>query len=111
MQDSCWLETCDVKRANSGSWTDARPFASSIRRSLQREYLGLVEPLVRVAPGGVLSPDLHAMVQFIMQKLSGEIDGVLETGKLDFASEAHLSACKSRIDRMLAPELKEYGSF
>ncbi len=111
LQKSCWGDVCDAERAKKGTWTDAKPFVSSIRRSLQREYLGLMEPLVRTPPGRVLSPDLHAMVKFSLQKLSADLDGVLKTGKLDFASEAHLSNCKSRIDRMLAPELKEYDRF
>lgn len=109
IQDGCWAGTCDATRAKEGSWTDARPFVSNVRRSLQREYLSLMEPLVRIPPGGVLSPDLHAMVRYSIQNLSKNIDEVLTTEKLDFASEAHLNASKSRIDRMLAPELREYG--
>ena len=86
----------------------AAPFISDIRRSLQREYLGLVEPLVRYQPGAVLSPDLHAMVRHSLTQLDGHIDEVLKGGRLDFASQAHLSACKSRIERLLEPELDEY---
>ncbi len=110
LQKACWGDVCDAERAKKDAWTDAKPFVSSIRRSLQREYLGVMEPLVRTPPGRVVSPDLHALVRYSLQKLSGELDVVLKTGKLDFASEAHVSTCKSRIDRMLAPELREYGS-
>ena len=90
-------------------WTDSNPYISDVRRSLQREYLGLMEPLVRTQPGRVLSPDLHAMVTHSLQTLSDRIEPVLANGKIDFASEAHLRASKSRIDRMLAPDLTEYG--
>ena len=84
---------------------------SKIRRSLEREYLGVVEPLVRFEPGVVLPPDLDAMLKYSLHKLSDQIDKVVATEKLDFASEAHLATCKSRIDRMLAPQLSEYGAY
>lgn len=111
VQNACWEGTCDAKRAKDGKWTDADPFISSVTRSLQREYLGVMEPLARTAPGMAVSPDIHAMVQYSLKKLNKQIEDVMATGKLDFASEAHLDACKSRIDRMLAPELTEYGGY
>jgi hypothetical protein len=110
IQNACWSGTTDMKRYEQNTWSDSEPFISDVRRSLQREYLGLAEPLVRSKPGQVISPDLHAMMTHSLQTLSGDIDKVLENGNLDFASEAHLSACKSRIERMLEPELKEYGN-
>ena len=64
-------------------------------------------PSVRTAPGTLLSPDVHAMVTHSLQTLSGKIDRMLTDGKLDFASEAHLRASKSRIERMLEPDLNE----
>jgi hypothetical protein len=51
IQRACWSDAIDVERARSGRWSDGQPFLSSIRRSLQREYLRLVEPLVRRGPG------------------------------------------------------------
>ncbi len=110
LQRGCWAGTIDVDRAKKGKWTDAAPFVSSIRRSLQREYLGMMEPLVRIPPGMLYSPDLHAMVQHSLRTLAAEIEQVQETGKLDFASDAHLTACRTRIERMLKAELNEYGS-
>jgi hypothetical protein len=108
IQQGCWGGTTDVNRVKSGSWNDNGPFVSDIRRSLQREYLGLVEPLVREKPGRLISPDLHAMVQYSVKTLADKLSEVIKAGKADFASQAHLVACKSRIDRMLAPELDEY---
>jgi len=108
VQDSVWASATDLQRAKSQTWDDQRPFLSSVRRSLQREYLGLVEPLVRLGPGALLSADLHAMLMFALQKLSQDLGNVLSNAKLDFASQAHLTTCKSRIDRMLSAELKEY---
>jgi hypothetical protein len=113
VQKACWGVSLDAKRIAEGTWTDTEPLIPSVRRSLQREYLSLMEPLARIAPGIVLSPDLHAMVQQCLRQLAEGIDNVLSdaatAGKLDFASKGHLNACKSRIERLLEPELEEYG--
>ncbi|HPC20939.1 MAG TPA: zinc-dependent metalloprotease [Phycisphaerae bacterium] len=110
IQDACWSDAVDLERLKKGAWSDAEPFLSSYRRSLQREYLGLMESLVRYGPGGLLPPDVHAMLQYSLQKLSTNIGAVLNASgnKADFASQAHLSTCKSRIDRILTSELREY---
>ncbi len=71
LQAACWSKTTDSDRAKGGTWTDESPCVPSIRRSLQREYLNVIEPLVRTAPGTVLSPDLHAMVQHALRKQRG----------------------------------------
>lgn len=107
VQKACW-DDVTADRAGGGTWTDESPFVSSIRRSLQREYLNLVEPMVRTPPGTVVSPDIHAMVQHAVRELGEQIAATQTAGKLDFATQAHLTSCKSRIDRMLAPELNEY---
>ncbi len=109
IQAACWSETTARKRTTAGNWTDASPFISSVRRSLQREYINVLEPLVRSKPGDVVSPDLHAMTQHSLRTLGTQINGILTAGKLDFASAAHLTACQSRIERILAPKLDEYG--
>lgn len=108
MEKACWSDACDAKRAKEGNWSDASPFLSDARRSLQREYLSVVEPLVRYRPGRALSPDLHAMVCHSLKRISNNIADVLKLKNTDFASTAHLEACKSRIDRMLELELDEY---
>jgi hypothetical protein len=113
IRNAVWAASTDTGRLTRGTWTDAKPYVSDLRRSLQREYLGIVEPLVRQRPGAVLSPDLHAMVRYSVKELGDQIGETLKAigtdGKGDFASRAHLDACKSRIERMLAPELQEYG--
>ncbi len=108
LQKACWSDATDAARLGGSQWTDAAPFLSVFRRSLQREYLGLIEPIVRSRPGDAVSPDLHAMVQFGVRKLGDELGAVIGANKADFASQAHLVSCKSRIDRMLAAELREY---
>lgn len=107
LQSACWGASTDAGRANGGGWSDQKPFVSSIRRSLQREYLGLAEQLVRQKPGQNLSPDLHAMLEHSLRKLGADLGGVAKSEKLDFASAAHLSACATRIDRILDAELGE----
>jgi len=109
IQNACWKPTFD-NASKDQKWTDASPLVSDIRRSLQREYLGLMEPLVRISPGRVLQPDLHAMVCHNLEELGRSIDEVLKKPDLDFASTAHLRTCKSRIDRMLKAELQEWSS-
>jgi hypothetical protein len=108
IRDACWKQTSDVAVAEEGTWSAGKPFVSDIRRSLQREYLDLMEWLVRTRPGLFLSPDLHAMVWCSLGELGESLDKVLKRSTLDFASRAHLKTCKSRIDRMLAPELREW---
>jgi len=111
LQKACWGDSLGIDKSRKGGWTDASPAISSVRRSLQREYLNVLEPLARTAPGRVVSPDLHAMVQYCLRQLGGKIDKAMGSGEFDFASEAHLASCKSRIERILKPELKEFGGF
>jgi hypothetical protein len=110
LQDKCWGDALDGARVTAGAYTNAKPFINDVRRSLQREYLGAVEPLVRTAPGTVISPDIHAMIRFSLSELSNKLGEVSKNQNLDFTSRAHLAECKSRIDRMLSPELREYAS-
>lgn len=110
IQKACWSDTINAKRLKDGTWTDQSPFVSDVRRSLQREYLGLIEPLVRQRPGTLLSPDIHAMLRYSLTKLGKDLDAIASASKADFASQAHVESCKSRIERMLSPELNEFGS-
>lgn len=109
LQLACWSDAVDGERVKKGGWNDANPMLSSTRRSLQRTYLTMVEPLVRMPPGWVLSPDLHAMMQNSLKRLAVQIGAARSATPLDFATDSHLAACQSRIERMLTPELKEFG--
>lgn len=108
LQQSVWDDATDAKRLADGKWDDAKPFVSSIRRSLQREYLSILEPIVRERPGRSLSQDLHGMLTYSLRTLSAKLDAVVAAGKADYASQAHLVECKQRIDRMLAAQLNEF---
>ena len=109
LRDDVWSDALQGQRLNQGEFSDAKPFISTIRRSLQRQYLSLVEPMVRERPGRGLSPDQHAMLTYCLQDLSEQIGKRIlsQAEKLDFASRAHLTMCKSRIDRMLSADLSE----
>jgi len=109
LQEACWADAVSVKRLSEGKWANGSPFVSDVRRSLQREYLGMMEPLVRTAPGALLPPDIHAMLKQGLRDLAKGLDAAISAGQADFASQAHLVSCKSRIERMLDPELQEYG--
>jgi hypothetical protein len=94
-------------------FTDAKPMLSSVRRNLQRQHLQYLLAIVDSQPGQLVSPDLQSMVAFSCRELSDQMGVVLDkgktanNGKLDFATKAHLSECKSKIDRVLnAPHIK-----
>jgi hypothetical protein len=94
-------------------FTDAKPMLSSIRRNLQRQHLQYLLAIADSQPGQLVSPDLQSMVAFSLRELSDQMNVVLDkaktanNGKLDFATKAHLSECKSKIDRVLnAPHIK-----
>lgn len=88
-------------------FTDAEPYLSSISRGLQREYLDAMTTYVQLPPGTAMSSDLQGMLRYSLGELSRSIGKALDAGKsqegsrLDFASLAHLTECKSRIDRVL----------
>lgn len=106
---ACWAEAADPKRAAQDKWTDETPCVPLFRRTLQREYLAIVEPMLRLKPGDALPADLHAMLSHSLRLLSGQLGEALKA-KLDFASAAHFTECKSRIDRILSAELRESES-
>lgn len=109
LQRSCWREVLDHKPGDQDAWSDTKPFLSSTRRSLQREYLVLMEQLLQYRPGMLLSPDIHAMLCHALRRLDASIQLTVGTGKLDFASQAHLEDCQSRIKRILKPQFQEVG--
>ncbi len=93
-------------------FTNAKPMLSSVRRNLQRQHLQYLLAIVDSKPGELVSPDLQSMVAFSLRELSDQMGAVLEktrsqnNGKIDFASKAHFTECKSKIDRVLnAPHI------
>jgi hypothetical protein len=56
-----------------------------------------------------ISPDLQSMVRFALSELSTQIGERMESSDgVDFASRAHLTECKSRIDRVLEAQFLAY---
>lgn len=106
IRDAIWAR---LEALPDGSATDAKPYLDSITRGLQREHMELMLAYLLAGPNGSgVSADLEGMLRFSMRELSAKIGSVLEKttrpdggSKLDFASRAHLSECKSRIDRVL----------
>jgi hypothetical protein len=98
--------------ADGQRYTETKPMLSSIRRNLQQQHLKYLIAIADSEPGNLVSPDLHSMVRFTLRELSEQIGNTLNKAKgdpsiLDFGSRAHLTECKSRIDRILnAPYVK-----
>ena len=106
--NAVWLEV--KNEAGEGSYTDRKPFVSSVRRSLQRQHLTMMLNHVLARPGAMASADIHAVASLNLQDLSKRIERVLKAGKtkvkLDPYSRAHLAESKSRIDRALEAEFE-----
>lgn len=89
-------------------FTDEKPGISSIRRNLQRQHLRM---MMAAATSAELSPDVKSMLRMAARELSEQIGRTLEKAKvadgsrLDFATRAHLTECKSAIDRALSATL------
>lgn len=107
LRDIIWS---GLKQPLDKQYTDAQPFFSSITRGLQREYLDGMIVYSQLPPGALMSADIQGMLRFALSELSDRIGDVLDASKtqegsrLDFATLAHLTECKSRIDRMLAAQ-------
>jgi hypothetical protein len=96
----------DLKVADGAAFTDAKPMINSPRRNLQKQWLNNQLAMANSAPGALMSADLQSMVRQNLRDLSGELAGTLKSDKLDFATKAHLTEVKSRIDRTIdAPEV------
>jgi hypothetical protein len=85
-----------------GRFTDAKPMLSSIKRNLQQQYIQNMLSVAELRSGTSVSPDLQNMVRFSLRELSARIGKATENkDRLDFATRAHLTEAKIRIDRVL----------
>lgn len=99
LRDAIWASALKQPTA---VYSDAQPMVSSVGRNLQREHLNLMIGLAQLPPGAAMSADINGMVRQALRELSAQIGGTLKNGeKLDFATRAHLTESKSRIDRVL----------
>jgi hypothetical protein len=117
VRDLIWA---DLNTVGNGRFTDSKPAISSFRRNLQQQYLQNMLSLAEIKDpnsisglfgigGSSLSPDLQNMVRYSLRDLSGKLgDSLKNKDRLDFATRAHLSEAKTRIDRVLdAPFVPE----
>lgn len=105
VRDQIWGE---LDRKANHPFDNAHPMIAGIRRNLQNDYLTQMLGIVDNAAG--LSGDGQNMVRFAMRELSQKIDATLKAGdKIDFATRAHLTEAKSRIDRTLEKPLTSQG--
>lgn len=103
---SIFSELSDLKE---GDFTNRKPAISSLRRSLQREYL---RRLSRLAMGSTFAPDDCQTVAFSeLSSLQGRIELLLKSNdmKLDSYSRAHLQESASRIGKVLEAELSLFS--
>jgi hypothetical protein len=98
VRDSIWS---DLEKGG-GRFTDAKPMIPSFRRNLQMQYLQNMLSIAEIRPTTPVSPDLQNMVRLSLRELSGKIGKSLEAkDRLDFATRAHLTEAKTRIDRII----------
>ncbi len=102
VRDAVWSQLDKIQGGRE--YTDAQPLIGSISRNLQREYLNMMLALAQYETGRGMSADLTSMIRYALRELSDKIGRTLDgagKAKLDFATRAHLSESKSRIDRVL----------
>jgi hypothetical protein len=95
----------EIDAIKDGKYTNRKPAISSLRRGLQREYLGR---LSKPAMGNWAAPeDAQTLAYHELTSLEGRINRVL-TGKaqLDTYTQAHLKESGSRIRKVLEARLE-----
>jgi len=97
-----------VDTVKDGDFTNRKPAISSLRRSLQREYL---RTLSNLAMGQTSAPDDCQTIAYAdLSSLDARIDQMLKSNvKLDSYSRAHLVESQSRIKKVLNAELSLYS--
>ncbi|MBC8350811.1 MAG: zinc-dependent metalloprotease [Planctomycetes bacterium] len=98
----------ELDTIKDGDFTNRKPAISSLRRSLQREYL---RTLSNLAMGRTSAPDDCQTIAFAdLSSLDARMGQMLKSNvKLDSYSRAHLVESASRIQKVLAAELSLYG--
>ncbi|NOX60086.1 MAG: DUF5117 domain-containing protein [Planctomycetes bacterium] len=77
------------------------PLISSVRRTLQRNHLMMLEWTVMSSPGFMFPADAVAVARIVLSDLQTRINARLDAGGLDTYSEAHLRDSGTRIKRAL----------
>ena len=94
----------EIDTAPAGEYTNRKPYVSSLRRNLQRNYLGRLSNL---AMNGGSAPDDCQTIAFAeLTALEAKINTLLAAGPaLDSYSRAHLTESASRIHKALDARL------
>jgi hypothetical protein len=98
----------ELEQAPAGEYTNRKPFVSSLRRNLQRQY---VRRLSNLAMGNAGAPeDVQTVAYVELMGLETKLNAALETAaaagvKLDAYTNAHLVESKTRIRKALDAEL------
>ena len=112
VRDTVWSEIADDAKAPTTAPTDAAPLIRPERRGMQATHLKYLLAAADAPDGLGISPDLKNQVRFALRELSDRITGRI-TGapslSIDFATKAHLTEAKSKIDRTLDKPLNEGG--
>ncbi len=98
LQGSLFSELDKVK---GGSFTDASPGISSLRRNLQTQYITSLLGIADLTRSQAVSPDLQNTVRGTLRDLSGKLVALTKDANLDLATRAHLAEGAARIDRVL----------
>jgi hypothetical protein len=95
----------EVDKTPDASYTDRKPYISSLRRNLQRTYL---KQLSRIAMGNSEAPQDSQTVAFAeLTSLERRINSLVQRGdnRLDTYSRAHLEESASRIHKAVDARL------
>jgi len=85
-------------------FTNRQPFLDSIRRNLQREYVGRLIDLALATKSRTYPRPARTLAWYHLRELKERIDGALDgqnAGRLDAYSRAHLTESRERIQRAL----------
>ena len=97
--DAVWAELDQDATAQMNG--HSAPLISSVRRTLQRNQLMMLERTVMSDPVFFFPADAVAVARMALSNLHDRIEKRLESGGLDDFSEAHLVDSKTRIERAL----------
>ncbi|HEY0007283.1 MAG TPA: zinc-dependent metalloprotease, partial [Tepidisphaeraceae bacterium] len=112
VRDRVWSElAAGPTTAPATAPSDAKPAIGAIRRGMQNTHLKFLLATSESEPGAIVSADLRNLARFALRELSNRIGQTLEARKenIDFATLAHLSEAKSRIDRTLDKPIVDSG--
>ena len=106
-----WSEL-DTPAATQKS-SNAGPLISPERRGMQNTHLQYLIATADSSDAMDLTADLKNQARFALRELSRKLGTAIEPlngGGLDFATRAHLSEAKSKIDRTLEKPLVDAGA-